>query len=84
MFYVEVIHPYGRIILVPIKKFVFQFPVPAVYEFFQGTFLDYFYKAIFHSEFLGFKKVLAECPAKNASFFLRAPLKINQLYIKRI
>ena len=37
----EVIHPYGCVILVPFKKWVFQFPVSALYEFFRIQF-DYF------------------------------------------
>ena len=33
------IHPYGHVILVPLKKCLLQFPVSVVYEFFQGTFI---------------------------------------------
>ena len=32
---------YSRVILVPLKKCLFQLPVFAVYEFSQGTFMDF-------------------------------------------
>ena len=53
----EVIHPCGSAILVPHKKCLFQFPVSAVYEFFQCTFLI-FKKQFTQSEFAGFKNRL--------------------------
>ena len=56
IFFYELIHPYGGIILVPIKKCPFQFPVSAVYEFFSGDIFDFCSKAIFHVGVSWFQK----------------------------
>ena len=57
LFFSKVIHPYGRVILVPFKKCIFQFSVSAVYDFFKGTFLNLIFMAFSMSEFAGFKNI---------------------------
>ena len=39
-----VIYPYGRVILVPFNKCLFQFPVSAEYEFFSGVIFKLFFR----------------------------------------
>ena len=64
----EFIHPSGPIILVPIKKCLFQlvqFPVYMI--FFQGTLFNFFYKPFSMSEFAGFKTFVSIRKNKLAS-----------------
>ena len=58
VFLSEVIHPYGRAILVPYKKCLFQFPFFAVcIWFFSGDIFELFLKPFSMSEFAGFKNI---------------------------
>ena len=52
----EVLHPYGSVILVPFKKFLFQFPL---------NFLGDIFCNFLMSEFVGFKNIYKSIYTKN-------------------